>query len=433
MPQTLKNNPFFHCDSSLIKLNQHHLHAMKKWETCKNSRHKTCDISVEPSTKIRVATIQLRTTQPFTNTAQTEPPTSIMASLTLRESSSPTMSEQESSCCWALVSQSTQALWRCRKFSWSSMFFSECSTCSCHTRVHSCFLLLCFHSCTRHLTALSPFFQPCTRHSTTFFSFFFLFFFFCHLPLHFVLASTSTVSIPLQQGYTQDTLSHSALSASLSANMSICTSQSKHNETISFQGQQETTDSQITTILSLISWKTKQNMTIVATSHFLLVQPNAKYLKFLQSLFTEHVTLAPCLPAWMHYFNISSTVHQLSSLYVQLLPSCAQSSLTLLIASWLQISRLVFGVSTIWIFFYMTWHGITNSYLDSRGERLKPAEQLVGIGGCARVSTGLGDLLCHVTHVVKLLSTRLHSIFQLLWSDKKVSKCTGCWWWSDPL
>ena len=178
MPQTLKNNPFFHCDSSLIKLNQHHLHAMKKWETCKNSRHKTCDISVEPSTKIRVATIQLRTTQPFTNTAQTEPPTSIMASLTLRESSSPTMSEQESSCCWALVSQSTQALWRCRKFSWSSMFFSECSTCSCHTRVHSCFLLLCFHSCTRHLTALSPFFQPCTRHSTTFFSFFFLFFFF---------------------------------------------------------------------------------------------------------------------------------------------------------------------------------------------------------------------------------------------------------------
>lgn len=112
-----------------------------------------------PIHKIRVATIQLKTTQPFTNTAQTELPTSIMASLTLRESSSPTMSEQESSCCWALVNQSTQALWRCRKFSWSSMFFSECSTCSCHTRVHSCFLLLCFHTCTGHSTALSTFFN----------------------------------------------------------------------------------------------------------------------------------------------------------------------------------------------------------------------------------------------------------------------------------
>ena len=71
-------------------------------------------------------------------------------------------------------------------------------------------------------------------------------------------------------------------------------------------------------------------------------------------------------------------------------------------------------------------HDITNSYLDGRGECLKPAEQLVGVGGCAHVSAGLGDLLCHVTHVVKLLSTCLHGIFQLLWNDKKVSKCAGC-------
>ena len=98
------------------------------------------------------------------------------------------------------------------------------------------------------------FFQPCTRQSTVLIC---LLFFFCHLS--FVLASTSTVSVPLQQGYMQNIMSlYSALSALQSANMSICTSQSKHNE----QGQQATADSQITTIWSLIFWrKTKQTPT----------------------------------------------------------------------------------------------------------------------------------------------------------------------------
>ena len=104
-----------------------------------------------PVPKIRAAKTQMKMTH-FTYTNY--PHTLIMASLTLRESSSPTMSEQESSCCCALVSQSTQALWRCRKFSWSSMFFSECSTCSCHTRVDSCFLFLFLQLCTRHMTVV---------------------------------------------------------------------------------------------------------------------------------------------------------------------------------------------------------------------------------------------------------------------------------------